>query len=339
MAATLEQLQKEYDDELARINAMPQDESKQAAKKALNARFPKGRPTSVADVADGTVTKVSIAEKLGLVAALLLDETYGEKADPFIKQVFDLFDKDPVKAEEIFRNKTKFGRLSPTAQSRYLAQLENSTVYKENRDEWKNRIRILLKKNGINFTEQQLDDYYLKGTPESIIENELLKGTKFLGDGATPKGSAGETYNELIKTARRNGISESLLPKILGFETMDDVLKELQLGESINVFDQKIRNYAKTAMPDYVRNLIDQGNDLQDIIGPYVATISDVLEVPYTSVDVTDKYVQNALAKNMTLSDLRKELRKDTRWQYTDSARKESSDAVLSVLRDFGFQG
>ena len=339
MAATLEELQKEYDDTLAKIEAMPDDEVKQKARKALIARFPKGRPNSVSDVSDGTTSKTSITEKLGLVIALLADKTYGETADPFIKQVFDLFDKDPVKAEEIFRNKTKFGRLSSTAQSRYLQQLENSDLYKQGLEDWKNSIRKKLKQSGITFTEKQLDDYYLKGTPESIISDELLKGTKFTKPGELPGGTAGERYNELIRTARRNGVSETLLPKILGFDTLDEVLKDLETGSSLNVFDQKIRNYAKTAMPDYVKSLIDQGNDLQDIISPYVATISDVLEIPYSSVDVTDKYVQNALAKNMTLTDLRKELRKDARWQYTDNARQDVSTAALGVLRDFGFQG
>ena len=339
MALTLEELQKEYDDTLAKITAMPEDEKKQNAKKAFDARFPKGRPVSVEDVVDGSKSKVSITEKLGLIIALLNDETYGEKADPFIKQVFDLFDKDPVKAEEIFRNKTKFGRLSATAQTRYLQNLENSDLYKQGLEDWKNKIRKQLKQSGINFTEKQLDDYYIKGTPESIIENELLKGTKFVTPGGIPGGTAGERYNELLKTARRNGVSETLLPKILGFDTLDEVLRDLETGSSLNVFDQKIRNYAKTAMPEYVKSLIDQGNDLQDIISPYVATISDVLEIPYTSIDVTDKYVQNALAKNMNLTDLRKELRRDSRWQYTDSARQEVATTTLGILRDFGFQG
>lgn len=339
MALTLEQLQKEYDDALAKMNAMPEDELKQKARKALDARFPKGRPVSIEDVVDTTKSKTSITEKLGLIIALLADPNYGEKADPFIKEVFDLFDKDPVKAEEIFRNKTKFGRLSATAQTRYLQKLENSDLYKQGLEDWKNKIRKQLKQSGITFTESQLDDYYIKGTPESIIESDLLKGTKFVTPGGVPGGTAGERYNELLKTARRNGISENLLPKILGFDTLDEVLRDLETGSSINVFDQKIRNYAKTAMPDYVKSLIDQGNDLQDIISPYVATISDVLEIPYTSIDVTDKYVQNALAKNTTLTDLRKELRKDSRWQYTDTAKQETSSAVLGILRDFGFMG
>ena len=92
-------------------------------------------------------------------------------------------------------------------------------------------------------------------------------------------------------------------------------------------------------MPDSVKKLIDEGNDLTDIVSPYKATISDVLELPYNSVDVTDKYIQGALANNMTLTDLRKALRKDDRWQYTDAARSEVANATKKVLQDFGFMG
>ena len=104
-------------------------------------------------------------------------------------------------------------------------------------------------------------------------------------------------------------------------------------------FTQKIRNYAKTAMPDYVKKLIDQGQDLTDIINPYRATISDVLDIPYNSIDVTDKNIQNALAGNISLADLRKQLRKDDRWQYTDAARSEVASVTRQVLQDFGFMG
>jgi cysteinyl-tRNA synthetase len=143
----------------------------------------------------------------------------------------------------------------------------------------------------------------------------------------------------LVSTATRNGISTSLLPKVLGFDTIDQVIKELQSGASIENFNQMIRNYAKTAMPEWAKKLIDQGNDLTDIISPYRATIADELELPYTSIDVTDKNVQDALAGNISLSELRKQLRKDDRWQYTDKARNEVASSTLQVLRDFGFQG
>ena len=152
-------------------------------------------------------------------------------------------------------------------------------------------------------------------------------------------GAAADNYNALLATATRNGISADKLPLVLGMNSIDDVLKELQLGESITNFEQKIRNYAKTAMPDWVRGRIDQGENLQDIVSPYISTVADTLEMPWTSVDVTNPYIQSALAQNKTLYDLARDLRKDPNWQYTNKARQETSNAVLGVLRDFGFQG
>jgi len=41
----------------------------------------------------------------------------------------------------------------------------------------------------------------------------------------------------------------------------------------------------------------------------------------------------------MNIYDFKRNLKGDKRWQYTESAREEVSDATLKVLRDFGFQG
>jgi hypothetical protein len=41
----------------------------------------------------------------------------------------------------------------------------------------------------------------------------------------------------------------------------------------------------------------------------------------------------------MNLYDFRKQLRQDSRWQYTAQAKEDVSTAALQVLRDFGFQG
>ena len=132
---------------------------------------------------------------------------------------------------------------------------------------------------------------------------------------------------------------QSMLPNVLGFETVDDIIKAIQGGERIDTFERKIRTYAKTAMPDYVKGLLDEGQDLEDIVGPYKAVMVDELELPYNSVVLTDRYLQDALAKQTNLADFRRMLRRDSRWQYTDKARQEVSSAALQVLRDFGFQG
>jgi hypothetical protein len=290
--------------------------------------------TPVSPVASNTeiASGLKLATNLGIGEALLNDPIYGKE----LQSVFALYKTNPTAAiDALF--KTKFGKLSSDARIRYVTKIENSDLYKQGIKSWLIGIKKDLKKQGSTLTDQQLEDYYIKGIDDTTILSEALSGTKFVP--GTTGGAQATDYNTLLATATRNGISSALLPKVLGFDTIDAVIKELQTGASIEDFNQKIRNYSKTAMPDYVKKLIDEGQDLTDIISPYRATISDVLELPYNSIDVTDKNIQNALAGNISLAELRKQLRKDDRWQYTDTARSEVANVTRQVLQDFGFQG
>jgi hypothetical protein len=273
-----------------------------------------------------------LATNLGIGEALLNDPTYGLE----LQKVFNLYKTNKTAAVDLLF-KTKFAKLSSDARSRYVTKLENSDLYKQGLKNWLIGIKRDLKQQGSTLTDQQLEDYYIKGIDEETILSEALSGAKF--EPGKTGGSQATDYNSLLSVATRNGISTSLLPRVLGYDTIDQVIKELQTGASIDDFTQKIRNYAKTSMPDYVKGLIDQGQDLTDIINPYRATIADVLEIPYNSIDVTDKHIQNALASNTSLADLRKQLRKDDRWQYTDTARSEVANVTRQVLQDFGFMG
>lgn len=287
-------------------------------------------------VEEATNAEVSAGIKaltnLGIGEALLNDPIYGEE----LKRVFKLYKTNKTAAiDALF--KTKFAKLDEDARSRYVTKIENSDLYKEGVKSWLIGIKKRLKQQGSTLTDQQLEDYYIKGIDDTTILDEALSGTKF--EPGKTGGAQANDYNALLSVATRNGISTTLLPKILGFDSIDQVVKELQTGASIDDFNQKIRNYAKVAMPDWAKKLIDQGQDVTDIINPYRATIADELELPYNSIDVTDSTIQSALASNMNLSDLRKQLRQDSRWQYTDRAKESVSNAALKVLRDFGFQG
>lgn len=287
-------------------------------------------------VAESTNAEVAAGIKaltnLGIGEALLNDPTYGEE----LKRVFKLYKTNKTAAiDALF--KTKFAKLDTDARERYVNKIENSDLYKEGVKSWLIGIKKKLKGQGSTLTDQQLEDYYIKGIDDITILDEALSGGKF--EAGTTGGSQAELYNSLLRTATANGVSTSLLPKVLGFDTIDQVIKELQTGASLEDYTQKIRNYTKTALPDWAKKLVDQGQDLTDIINPYRATIADELELPYNSIDVTDSTIQSALASNMGLADLRKQLRQDTRWQYTDKAKESVSNAALKVLRDFGFQG
>ena len=289
-------------------------------------------PAQAAAAAAAKTTNAEIAANLGIGEALLLDKIYGKE----LEEVFKLYKTNPVAARDLLF-KTKWGKLDSDARTNYLLKLENSDLYKERLKSWKLSLIPNLKARGITYTDAQLDDYYLRGIDGLTIIDELSSGQKFQ-PGKTG-GTQATDYNTLLGTATRNGISADMLPKVLGFDTIDQVTKELQSGASIEDFNQKIRNYAKTAMPEWAKKLIDEGNDLTEIVNPYRATIADELELPYTSIDVTDRNIQNALAGNISLAELRKQLRKDDRWQYTDKARSQVANATKQVLQDFGFMG
>ena len=280
----------------------------------------------------GIASGLETATNFGIGEALLDDPIYGAE----LKKVFDLYKTNKLAAVDLL-SKTKWAKLDTDVRDRYLMKLENSDLYKERLRSWLLGIKPKLKQNGLTLTDAQLEDYYKRGIDDLTIFDEALSGAKFQ-PGKTGGTQAG-FYNELLKTATANGISTTLLPKVLGFDSIDQVLKELQTGASLEDFNQKIRNYAKAAVPEWAKKLIDQGSDLTDIISPYRATMADELELPYTSIDVTDSVIQNALSSNMSLAEMRKQLRQDSRWQYTDRAKESVSNAALKVLKDFGFQG
>lgn len=157
----------------------------------------------------------------------------------------------------------------------------------------------------------------------------------------------------LAKVAAANGLD---LNKNFG-DSVQDWVNRIANGESIEVFKNLIRQTAKTGMPEYVGKLLDQGVDLQTIVEPYKRLMASTLEINPDSITLDDPTLRSALGGyskvtaqpgmggvsrgeyGMTLYDFQRELRKDPRWQYTDNARQDVSNAALTVLKDFGFQG
>ncbi len=170
----------------------------------------------------------------------------------------------------------------------------------------------------------------------NIINRELAALISYK-PGTQLGGAIGADLTALRATARSNGFD---LDTSFG-SSINDWLQRLAKGESIETFKNTIRGAAKLGLPDKVANLLDQGLDLKDIYAPYRNVMASVLEVAPDSINLDDKTLRMAIGpeKEMSIYDFQRTLRKDPRWQYTDNARQESSDSVLKVLRDFGFQG
>jgi len=142
---------------------------------------------------------------------------------------------------------------------------------------------------------------------------------------------------DLEKTAIANGLD---LTKNFG-SVVDTWVKRIDNGEDIDIFKNLIRNTAKIGLPDKVSKLLDNGVDLETVYSPYRRLMASTLEVDPGSISIDDPALRMAIGpdKEMSLYDFKRSLRKDPRWQYTDQARQDVSEAALGVLRDFGFTG
>lgn len=182
---------------------------------------------------------------------------------------------------------------------------------------------------------------------ESFITDFLASSIKpvsgMIGGKVTEgySGDALKNYNALLQTARNNGFKISdILP---GGGTEQQVLAGIASGKiDINRVAQDARKLAAQGQPQYVRDLLSQGYDLAQVFAPYRQTMANVLEIgDPDQIDLNDPLLRTAITDkgDMNVYDFKKALRQDSRWQYTEQAKKDVSNAALGVLRDFGFQG
>jgi hypothetical protein len=158
-------------------------------------------------------------------------------------------------------------------------------------------------------------------------------------------GLALQNYQGLQKLAKQNGLKlENILPPGIDGKpaTAEETLKRLALGEiDPTRLAQDVRKLAAIGQPQFVRDLLGQGINLEDVYAPYKRTMANILELDEGQIDLTDPTLRMGINDkgDVNLYDYSKALRQDSRWQYTGKAREEVSDAALTVLRNFGFQG
>ena len=153
-------------------------------------------------------------------------------------------------------------------------------------------------------------------------------------------GKALTDYQNLQAIAKKNGFKiNEIVP---GAANEAEVLQGIATGKlDINRISQDARKLAAQGQPQYVRDLLGQGYDLEEIYSPYRTTMASVLEIDPNQIDLNDQTLRSAITDkgDMNMYDFKRQLKQDSRWQYTENAKKDVSNAAMKVLRDFGFQG
>ena len=227
-----------------------------------------------------------------------------------------------------------------------IAQAKKTTAYGRGLAEVEATLKSQATINGASNTPEELtalaQDLYSNGIKPGSNEGlaKINSAFKYAADVATGKykGAAGTTIADLQATAEANGLD---LQKNFG-DQINGWLTAINNGEDIKNIKQQIRSVAKLGQPDSIKKLIDSGTDLKTIYAPYRNTMASVLEIQDpNSIKLDDPTLRMAITPNgeLNLYDYQKALRKDTRWQYTQTANQEVSDATQKVLRDFGFMG
>jgi hypothetical protein len=184
---------------------------------------------------------------------------------------------------------------------------------------------------------------------ENEIKSKLLTSAEETVQVGIPEGPIGKNFVQVKNFAAKNGI-------MMSDDAAGDLATKIVTGklDEDTVFNT-IRESAASAFPKFAEK-IKAGIDLKTLADPYIQSMSSILEIPYTSIDLFDPTIRNAIGGDYskvtatpgmggvgrgeyTLYDFEKDLRKDARWQYTKNAQKVVADSTLRVLQDFGFQG
>ena len=173
---------------------------------------------------------------------------------------------------------------------------------------------------------------------EDKIQAQLAGGKQAINELAIPEGPSGKYFVAIKNLAYDNGI------KLSDNDATSYANKIVAGLVDENTVYNTIRESAASAFPS-LADKIKAGLDLKSLASPYIQSMSDILEIPDTAIDLFDPQIRSAMAFTLpdgkvgtkSIYDFEKDLRKDDRWQYTNKAREQAASVATTVLRDFGF--
>lgn len=114
---------------------------------------------------------------------------------------------------------------------------------------------------------------------------------------------------------------------------------------TMDTYQQRARDWAKSAFPGWSKQL-DEGQTLSQLADPYMQSMSQILEMSPSRLDLYTPMIREALQGSRqkdgdwsptSLIDFERQLRNDPRYWKTNGAIDTVSSAVLKLGQDWGF--
>ena len=292
-------------------------------------------------------------------------------ADPSLKAVLDKILQDQITSEAImtqmiqdtlwYKNQTdkqrqyEFAKATNPGQFAADLQLNASNIVKQ------------FMGNGIKITAAEAIDYaqqlmksvvldksgkvvrYDQEFLNKIMANAIDFSKKSVIGGKTIYNMTGKletVANELYKRAWDYGFPSSMSnTRFEGW--FENTMKGLIAG-TLNPedIDNDFQKQAMSMFPG-LTNQLSQGQTLRAAADPWINAIANTWEVDPNSIDLNDKYLQQALnytdekgtVKTMNLYDVKKLARRSPDSDFTSWAKEEKTGIANTILRDFGYLG
>lgn len=195
--------------------------------------------------------------------------------------------------------------------------------------------------NGIKFASLVSDPgldavrrLYMAGNETDALRALKKLGTVAKAEASGIAGATAKTQQSLNAYAQAMGVA---------FDSAAAAKAIVEKMASEDDYRNQIRELAKSYYPAWSKQL-DAGQTMQQIAYPYLNSMSTILELNPSDVNVNDPLVKKALsfrdkegnAASQSIWDFEQSLRSDPRWAYTKNARNELDSVARSVLRDFG---
>lgn len=287
---------------------------------------------------------------------------------PSLKRILDRYVKEdwtPDKLRKAIRDDVWFRKNSKEIKERYVqlynyrdlvatGQADGSTDYEKQISTLERQIADKARAMGSGIASdpaalrKAAENMYITnvGIDDAMTTDFIAAAIRPIGStigGKATEGYSGQAlkdYQAIQDVARSNGFSiKDIVP---GGQSEQQVLQGIATGKiDPNRLAQDARKLAAQGQPQYVRDLLGQGYNLDQVFAPYRQTMANLLEINADQIDLNDPTLRTAITDkgDMNVYDFKRTLKADKRWQYTENAKQEVSDAAFKVLRDFGFQG
>ena len=178
------------------------------------------------------------------------------------------------------------------------------------------------------------DDQINERVSRSINWNQQIAKNTIRGTGAAQ-------LSELRKMAGQYGVS-------LGNQWYGNALEAIAGNDAtLEGYQNSIKEMAKKRYSQFADEL-DSGLTMNDVIEPYKQSMASLLEVNPRTIDMSDAQLKSMLSyrvadkkgrgipAQMSLTDFEDNLRRDSRWQYTQNARDKGMSVVDNLLTRWG---